>query len=207
VLDDPYEVIVVDDASTDGTVAAARAGGARVLSVDFRQISRVRNAGAAAASGDILIFVDADTTVNATTVSASVSALRQGAAGGGADVHFDGRIPFWGRLLLPAIRVSMRIGRFASGCYIYCARAAFEQAGGFDEGYYAAEEIIFSRALQRCGRVVILREPVVTSGRKLRTHSIRDLLRLCAATAGRGTAAVRSRDALELWYGARRDDT
>ena len=64
---EPYEVIVVDDASTDSTLEIARQS-ARVISVDHRKISAVRNEGARAASGETLFFVDADTKANADNV-------------------------------------------------------------------------------------------------------------------------------------------
>jgi hypothetical protein len=89
---------------------------------------------------------------------------------------------------------------------VFCSRAAFEAAGGFDERLYAAEEIAFSRALGRTGKVVTLRETVLTSGRKLRTHSAWELVRLSAAAARLGTGVVRSRDRLSLWYGERRNE-
>jgi glycosyltransferase involved in cell wall biosynthesis len=57
---EPFETIVVDDASTDRTAAIAAEHGARVIPVHFRQISRTRNAGARAAAGEFLLFVDAD---------------------------------------------------------------------------------------------------------------------------------------------------
>src|SRR5205814_1448546 len=85
-----YEVIVADDASTDRTAAIARAHGARVIAVRFRQIARVRNAGARAATGSVLIFVDADTIVTPVTVRRTLDALAGGAAGGGAAIAFDG---------------------------------------------------------------------------------------------------------------------
>ena len=50
-----YEVIVVDDASTDRTAEIARARGARVVAVAHRQIAAVRNAGARVATGDVII--------------------------------------------------------------------------------------------------------------------------------------------------------
>ena len=206
-LGERSEVIVVDDGSADRTAAIAGACGARVVGVRFRHIARARNAGAQAARGDTLIFVDADTIVSAATVRATVEALRRGAAGGGATVEFDGRLPPYARLLLPVFRVVMRAGRLAAGCYVFCSRAAFEAAGGFDERLYAAEEIAFSRTLGQHGAFVILRESVTTSGRKLRTFSGWEILRLCATLVRRRTALVRSRDGLALWYGDRRDDS
>ena len=73
-----YELLVVDDASTDRTAEIARAAGARVITVQHRQIARARNAGARAAAGDLLIFVDADTLVNARTLRATVDRDRAG---------------------------------------------------------------------------------------------------------------------------------
>jgi glycosyltransferase involved in cell wall biosynthesis len=202
----PYEVIVVDDASTDRTSSIAAAHDARVVPVHYRHIARTRNAGARAATGETLIFIDADTRVQAFTVRAAIQALEQGAVGGGATVYVDGRLPIWARLMLPLFSAVLRVGRLAAGCYVFCSRDAFEAVGGFDERLYAAEEIAFSRALQQKGRVVILRESVLTSGRKLRAHSGWELLRLTAELGRRGTALVRSRDRLSLWYGERRDD-
>jgi hypothetical protein len=54
--------------------------------------------------------------------------------------------------------------------------------------------------------VVILREAVTTSGRKLRTQSNREFLRLLARLALRGPRTLRDRRGLDLWYGERRED-
>src|SRR5688572_12270006 len=67
---EPFEVIVVNDASTDRTAAIASQAGARVVRVENRQISATRNAGARTARGDVLFFVDADTLANAEAVRA-----------------------------------------------------------------------------------------------------------------------------------------
>ena len=205
-LGEPYELIVVDDGSTDGTAAVAQALGAQVVQVQHRQIARARNAGAEVAKGDILIFVDADTIVPSSTVRATVEALRKGAVGGGAMVQFEGRLPFYAHLLLPLFHVLMRLGGLAAGCYLFCSRAAFEAVGGFDDRLFGAEEIAMSRALRRCGRVVILSEAVTTSGRKLRAHSGWELVRLFSGLARRGPAGVRSRENLSIWYSDRRED-
>lgn len=202
----PYEIVVADDASTDRTAAIAREHGARVVACAHRQIARVRNTGARASTGDVLIFVDADTIISTATVRASLDALQRGALGGGASFQIDGRVPLWSQPLVFAVSQTMRLFRWAAGCYVFCTRSAFDAAGGFDERYYATEEIAFSRALKRLGRVVILRERVLTSGRKLRTHSAGDVLRLLAGVARHGPAFLRRRDRLSLWYGERRDD-
>jgi glycosyltransferase involved in cell wall biosynthesis len=202
----PYEIVVADDASTDRTAAVAVEHGARVVPIVRRQIAAARNAGAAAAMGDILIFVDADTIVSPAVVAATLAALDAGAVAGGASLRLDGRIPWYGRLMAAIVLTTMRIGRLAAGCYVFCTRTAFDAVGGFDERLFATEEIALSRALHRQGRMVILREAVETSGRKLRTHSGWEILRLLVAMATSGRGAVRSRRHLDLWYGGRRID-
>ena len=62
-LEVPYEVAVVDDASTDRTGAIAQEMGTRVIEVNHHQIGGTRNSGARGAHGEQLLFVDADTTV------------------------------------------------------------------------------------------------------------------------------------------------
>src|SRR6476660_10650267 len=59
-----YEIIVVDDASTDATPEIASGAGAKVISISRRQIAASRNAGGRAAQGEYLFFVDADTRIN-----------------------------------------------------------------------------------------------------------------------------------------------
>ena len=105
-----------------------------------------------------------------------------------------------------AVVESMRVMRWAAGCYVFCTRAAFETAGGFDERLFVAEEIALSRALQRLGRFVILRERVLTSGRKMRTHSAWELVRLLGGFVRYGPSLLRSRERLSLWYGERRHE-
>ncbi len=202
-----HEIIVVDDDSGDSTAAIARATGARVVSVAHRQISRVRNAGARVATGDLLIFIDADTVVDANTLSATLAAIRAGAVGGGALLRFDGPLPLFAKGVEALMRVAMRVHRLAAGAYIFCTRQAFDAVGGFDETLYVTEELTMSRALRRAGRFVILRESVLTSGRKGRTHSGHELLAPLVRLFRYGRAATRSRGAhLDLWYGRRRKD-
>jgi len=95
---------------------------------------------------------------------------------------------------------------FACGCFLFCTRAAFDAAGGFDETLFASEEIWMSRALKRQGRFVVLRESVMSSGRKLRMYSGREVLGLFGGILLAGPKALRRRDGLEVWYGGRRED-
>src|SRR5438445_9468244 len=86
VVGHPYEIIVVNDASTDATAEVARQHNATVLPVNHRQIAATRNSGGRAARGDQLFFVDADTTINPRTVASALRCMDKGAAGGGAVV-------------------------------------------------------------------------------------------------------------------------
>ena len=203
---EPYELVVADDASTDRTALVARDHGARLVSVAHRQIAATRNSGAREAKGDLFVFVDADTIVNPAVVQSAVNALRDGAAGGGAAVQFDGDVPLYARLLLFLVVRLFRAAHLAAGCFLFCTRDAFVSVGGFDETFFGAEEVIMSRALKRHGRFVILRHTVRTSGRKMRTHSAREVFRVMSRMALKGRRAVKQREGMELWYAERRDD-
>src|SRR2546430_3963276 len=96
----PYEIIVVDDASTDATPEIASGAGAKVIPINRRQIAAARNAGARGAQGEYLFFVDADTRINREHVSGRIAALEGGYAGGSARVAMDGLRPICGRGLL-----------------------------------------------------------------------------------------------------------
>src|SRR5215468_9227265 len=167
----PYEIVVANDASTDRTSEIAREHGARVVSVACRQIAGSRNAGARAAGGAKFVFVDADTVVTTRAVAAAVAEMEGGAVGGGARFRFDGDVPFHGRLLMAIAPPLYHLFGLAGGCFLFCTREAFEAVGGFNEQLFAAEECDMSRKLGKLGRFALLREVVMTSGRKLRSHS------------------------------------
>jgi glycosyltransferase involved in cell wall biosynthesis len=205
-LGEPHEIIVVDDASSDATASIARQQGAQVVRVEHRQIAATRNTGAQQAHGDILFFVDADTLTNAPAIQSALRAIRAGAIGGGCVPRFEGWLPWWFRLTEPFIEPAVRLVRFLpSGTFLFCTRSAFQAMGGFNENYYATEELWFVAALKRQGRFAILAETVVTSGRKLRDHSFWSLARQFIRLILRGTAGLRSRRGLEYWYEPERE--
>jgi glycosyltransferase involved in cell wall biosynthesis len=201
-----YELIVVNDGSTDRTAEIAAQRGGRVVSVNLRKISAVRNAGAREAIGDVLVFVDADTLVPAAVIAGAVQALREGAIGGGARVVLESNVPLWGRAFANLVIRLYQCTGYAGGCFLFARREAFEAAGGFDENYFATEEVHLSKALKRQGRFVIVREAVVTSGRKFRVFSPWAFLKLSAwFVLGGGLRTVRRREGLEMWYQAPRE--
>ena len=197
---EPYEVVVANDNSNDATAQVAEAGGARVVTVHKRQIAGTRNAGAAAAQGDWLVFVDADTQVNEAVVRGLVEAFRGGAVGGGAGVRFsDG--PPWIHRWIGLFTVVFRWMRWAAGCFVFARRDAFQAAGGFDEEFYASEELHFSQAMKRQGRFVVLREAVLTSGRKAIKFSRWDTIKMLMPMLVQGPKGAKSRELTrEFWY-------
>lgn len=203
---EPYEIIVVDDASTDATAQIAQSAGAVVVPVHHRQIAAVRNAGARAARGDVLFFVDADTRISSAHVSGARAALAAACAGGGARVATDGSVPLWGRVFIRVFSVFyFTVANLGAGAFLFTTRENFEAAGGFDPQLFAGEEIYFSQALKKLGRFILLDEPVVTSGRKLRMHSAQYILSRSVLILLRGKRGVRSREKLDLWYDGRRE--
>ena len=128
-----YEIIVVDDASTDSTPQIAQQMGARTLRVENRKISAVRNAGARTAGGEVFFFVDADTQINERVVHEALAVLRAGAVGGGCVFDFDSPTPLWGRIILFFAVRAARLIRWVGGCFLFCTREAYNATGGFSE--------------------------------------------------------------------------
>jgi glycosyltransferase involved in cell wall biosynthesis len=198
------EIVVTDNDSTDATADIARAAGALVVFEEHRQISRARNVGAHHARGRFLIFLDGDTQISPELLRATLAALESGrVCGGGTQVRFDLEPDRWVRLGIAGWNlVSRRMG-WACGAYVFCLREAFVAVGGFPESVYASEELWLSSALARFGRsrglsFVILREPIVTSARKLEWYGARGLGRAMLRLLRPG--ALRSREACAVWY-------
>ena len=176
-----YELIVVDDASTDGTAEVAGRWADRTVRVHCRKISAVRNAGGRAGRGALLIFVDADTWVTARVLELTMSAVQAGAIGGGSRVRFEGRVPLLHKPGLWFFHAYQKLSPIAFGCFLFCRRTVFQEVGGFDERLYVAEEIAMSRMLRARGRFVIVPAAVITSGRKLNVRTAIKLVFLSSA--------------------------
>ena len=201
------ECIVVDNNSTDGTSEIALANGAdRVVYEPFNQIARARNAGAAASTSQYLVFIDADTRIEAKLLIEALRHLESNCCvGGGSVLRFDGEISFIGHFLASIWELVSKLTQIAAGSFIFCRRDAYDAIGGYDEALYASEEIRFSRHIKRWGKERGLKfrildlAPVVTSSRKLQWYSGIRLLGW-AALMILMPLAVRSRTLCGFWY-------
>lgn len=204
-VDANYELIVVDDNSSDSTGTIAYAHGATVVKVDHRQISATRNSGAQAANGRLLVFVDADTVISTEILRSTLAAINNRSIGGGAAFRFDGYVPIHGRVIQWLLHRLSRLAKLGGGCYLFCTRDAFERVGGFDETVYGGEEIILSRSLKKLGAFVLLEQTVLTSGRRLRIYSFWESMRIIARVA-MSCGKIEDRNSGWFWYDGRRED-
>ena len=145
----------------------------------------------------------ADALVTPRVVRGALRALRGGAVGGGSCIQIEGRLPIYGVMIQRVFQVMSPIVGFSGGCFMFCTRRAYLDSGGFDEGMYWAEEVSFSRRLARLGRLVILREFVITSGRKLRAYWGLQMLGVGIRLALSRPGSPGRGEAMNLWYGPR----
>jgi len=199
------ELIVVDNNSNDLTADIARAAGAIVVEEPVNQISRARNRGADRATGEILVFMDADTQCSSALLVHAISLIESGATvAGGSTIKSDIPIPkmaeyivrFWNWL-----SISLKV---AAGCFIFCRRDAFEEIKGFSQRVYAGEEIFLSRQLKRWAKnkqlafEIVSTYPVTTSSRKLAWYGPLSLLKQAILMFIPG--AVFSKRLCGTWY-------
>ena len=204
------ETIVCDNNSTDRTAELARGAGAKVVFEPINQISRARNAGASAATGDWLIFVDAD------------SHPSDGLFANVAEVIQAGRILAGGstiaiaeKYLVPQMAVRgwnllSRFRRWAAGSFIFCEAAAFREIGGFSTELFVSEEIDLSKRLQQAARqrgkqmTILHRHPIVTSVRKLHLYSTREHFQFLGRLILQRGRPLKNREECAIWYDGRR---
>ena len=203
-VDIDYELIVVDDNSSDNTGKIATDLGARVVKVNHRQISSTRNSGAHAANGNLLIFIDADTVISTETLRSTMTAINNKAIGGSAAFRFDGYVPLCGRVIQWLLYRLYRLGKVVGSSYLFCTRGAFERVGGFDETVYGAEEMILSRSLKKLGGFILLKQTVLTSGRRLRIYSFWEVMSIITRLAVSGER-IEDRNTGWFWYDGKRE--
>jgi hypothetical protein len=95
--------------------------------------------------------------------------------------------------------------KLGAGAFLFTTRENFSAIGGFDETYFAGEEVFFSIALKRLGKFTLLPKRAVTSGRKLGMYSGWKVSGRLLSLLLRGPRGVTSRKTLDLWYGGERE--
>jgi glycosyltransferase involved in cell wall biosynthesis len=205
-----HELVVCDNNSTDRTSAIAVLAGAKVVFEPVNQIGRARNTGAKAASGEWLIFVDADSHPSSELFHDVAREIHAGKClAGGSTVTLEGRYPV-ARLITGCWNALSRLFRWAPGSFIFCDAEVFRRVGGFDERLYASEEIELFQRLKKTARagrrqITILHcHPLVTSARKIHLYTPGEHIWFLLRTVLRGGKTLTERDACHTWYDGRR---
>jgi glycosyltransferase involved in cell wall biosynthesis len=203
------ELIVCDNNSKDRTAEIAREAGATVVFEPINQIARARNCGAAAATGDWLVFVDADSHPSGELFSDVAKQITSGKClAGGVTVKMDGNHPA-AAVMVPIWNSISRIFKFPAGSFIFCEAAAFRKIGGFSTQLFAGEELELGKRLQKLAKelkkkiVILSGHPLITSSRKLQLYSLSEHLRLLFRFAF-NREQLANREACHLWYDGRR---
>ncbi|MDR4519353.1 MAG: glycosyltransferase [Nitrosomonas sp.] len=207
-----HEIIVVDNNSADKTAERARKSGAHVVFEPINQISRARNAGAAAARGDWLLFVDADSLLNPGMVADILACIDSGRYVGCGSLMKMPESPWWGKVILKTWSIVSVTFAWASGALVVCRSDAFREVGGFDQNLYAADEIYLSGLLKQWGRrhgglkfTILKHHPLITSARKLRLYSSSEIAKQFFKVVCSPRKALQNRNKLPIWYDGRRE--
>ncbi|MGF1451603.1 MAG: glycosyltransferase [Opitutales bacterium] len=169
--DSEVEVIVVLNRCTDGTEAIARSWDARLVHEPARNLSMIRNAGARAARGELLVTIDADSRMSPNMLSEVERRLcNPSVVGGGVMVKLER----WSIGIFASLLVLLPFVAWygVSAGMFWCRKRDFDAVGGFDEGLVSVEDVDFGRRLKRYGRTngmryhTIWNADIVTSARK-----------------------------------------
>lgn len=204
------ELIVCDNNSTDRTAELARAAGAMVVFEPMNQIARARNTGAAAATGDWLLFIDADSHPSAELFADVTEQIQSGKClAGGSTIRLEGNYPL-AKFVTGVWNWKSRTRCWLAGSFIFCEAAAFRKLGGFNPEMFVGEELELTARLQELasasGREIVIlhRHPLLTSARKVRLYSTWEHLCFLFRVATNREATFRNRAACYAWYDGRR---
>ena len=177
VPEDGVQIVVAANRCTDRTAEIARRFGADVVENSDRCISKIRNAGAKAAKGSILVTVDADSVMTPGTLREIREMLGSGRyIGGGSPVSFDrmslGIAVSSLYIAVKLLPVMLKSGGLLSGAMFWCRKRDFDRIGGFDETLVSLEDMDFARRLKQYGDRfgkkygTLKKNRVITSARK-----------------------------------------
>jgi len=205
------ELIVCDNNSTDLTPEIARAAGAVVVFEPVNQIGRARNRGASLATGDWLLFIDADSFPSPELFTSLIQHLdpdRHIALG--CRVQMDEALAWFWNFWIMTWNTLSRLFGWAAGSFVCCQAQAFRQIGGFDPRFYASEEVHLCRELKKLGRLtarrihILKNPPLQTSARKIHLYSARELFRIMRVSVLSPKKFVSDPGRCHIWYDGRR---
>lgn len=205
-----YEIIVCDNNSTDKTAEISHSLGATVVFEPVNQIARARNSGAKAASGDWLIFIDADSYPTPELFKSVVNVIESNEIIGGGCLIKMGDVPFIAKAVSEFWNLISITMRWAAGSFIFCRSDTFKSIGGFNEDLFASEEIDFSKRLKRFARgknlkfKIITKPGIRTSERKVHLYEKREYLLFVLKTMFKFGSTLRERESCKIWYDGRR---
>jgi rSAM/selenodomain-associated transferase 2 len=164
-----HQVIVVDGGSRDGSVAMARPLADQTVTAPRGRAAQM-NVGAHLATGDVLLFLHADSWLPADAVAAIASAMESGARWGRFDVTIAGH-PAILKVVARMMNARSRLTGIATGDQgIFVRRTTFVDAGGFPPIALFEDIALSSTLKRRAGRPACLRQRIVTSGRRWERH-------------------------------------
>jgi glycosyltransferase involved in cell wall biosynthesis len=170
-IDAGVEIIVVLNRCTDETETIARGHGCVIVREDARNLSKIRNAGAAAASGEVIVTCDADSRMHPDSLREILRRLDSGKIVGGGAMVYPER---WSPGIVASALAILPYLAFTGVSFglFWCLKRDFDAIGGFDDRFVSVEDVDFARRLKRHGRAsgrgwgTLVRAALVTSCRK-----------------------------------------
>ena len=170
-IDSRVEIVVVLNRCTDDTEEIARRHGCVIVREDAKNLSQIRNAGVAAATGEIIVTCDADSRMHPGSFQEILRRLDAGKVVGGGALVFPER---WSAGILASAFAVLPYLAFTGVSFglFWFRKRDFEEIGGFDPRFVSVEDVDFARRLKAHGRKsgrawgTLWRTPLVTSCRK-----------------------------------------